>query len=158
MKKKSVIYELQSFSDFKSSSITKEFKEIYDFIQEEVLSEESSSEIRIDMGNYFCTPKGKVGLTYKPQIHIMLEGVDTHDLEDSIESKLIELKDYTLTDKTTFTSKIFTKHNLKLFRGLSLQSAFISVKSKKAETKVTTTASHHEKPPDKYSKLKKIKI
>ena len=155
MKKKSVIYELQSFSEFKLSALTKEFKEIYDFIREEVMSEESSSEIRIDMGNYFCTPKGKVGLTYKPQIHIMLEGVDIHDLEDSIEAKLTELKEYNLVDKFTFTSKIFTKHNLKLFRGLSLQSALIRVQSTKSETKVTTSASH-SKQPCKYSKLKKI--
>lgn len=154
MKKKSVIYELQSFSDFKLSSITNEFKEIYDFIREEVMSEESSSRIRMDMGNYFCTSKGKVGLTYKPQIHIMLEGVDTHDLEDSIEAKLTELKDYNLTDKFTFTSKLFNKHNLKLFRSLSLQSAFIKVDNKKSNTTVTTTASHG-KSPYKYGKLKK---
>ena len=84
------------------------------------MSERHSCKIRIDVGYYFFTPRGKLGLSRRPQIHIVVEGKDTFNLEKLLEFKLLELNDYNIYEKYTFAEKIFNKHNLNLFSFYSI--------------------------------------
>ena len=151
MKRKSIIYDIFTVNDVDFAEARKDFREIVNLVREEVMTAETSYKIRIDVGYYFCTPWGKIGLSTKPQLHILVEGKETWQIQQLLDSKLTDMQNFNLYDKHTFAEKVFTKHNNRLFACYSMATATMDVNAQKHKTEVTMSFSHTQLP--KHNKL-----
>ena len=142
MKTKSIIYDIQTINDVGLEEAQKDFRRLFDLITDSALSAQISYKVRVDIGHYFCTPWGKIGLTDKPQLHIMLQGKDTFEIENILDLELPEFENYNCCQKYTFADKLFTKHNLEMFASHSTENALVKVFRGKNKNKVTMSASH----------------
>ena len=126
------IYDLQATWG-RNFDVDEDYYDLLDFFEELALTAPSNCKVRLDMGSYFIMSKGLIGLTWYPQIHIMIEGKNTHQAERWIELKLAELKNFNSWERYTYAKKVLTKQNLKLFNEHSQLRALFTLKNAKTK-------------------------
>ena len=92
----------------------------------------------------FILPSGKIGLSQYPQIHLIIEGKDTSQLEKWFEMQIEDLKWFNEFEKYTFTKKVLNKSNLKLLKEHSNQMLLFRIKNKRKKH-ITIERSNFEK-------------
>lgn len=139
-----VIYDIQAVWEDLKVDVRSDYGDIMVFIEEVAMNEKFNCRIRLDYGNYFVLPSGKIGLSQYPQIHLIVEGKDTSQLEKWLELKLADMKWFNDFEKYTFTSKVLNKSNLKLLKEHSNQMLLFKIKNKRKKH-ITIERSNFEK-------------
>ena len=125
------VYDVQAIWENLKVDVREDYGELMVFLEEVAMNEKFNGNIRLDYGNYFILPTGKIGLSQYPQIHIIVEGKDTNQLEKWLEMQLADLKWFNDFEKYTFASKVLNKSNLQLLKEHSNQMLMIKIKNKK---------------------------
>lgn len=139
-----VIYDIQAVWEDLKVDVRSDYGDLMVFIEEIAMNERFNCRIRLDYGNYFILPSGKIGLSQYSQIHLIVEGKDTSQLEKWFELQIEDLKWFNEFEKYTFTSKVLNKSNLKLLKEHSNQMLFFKIKNKKKKH-ITIERSNFEK-------------
>lgn len=129
------VYDIQAIWEDLKVDVREDYGELMVFLEEMAINEKFNGNIRLDYGNYFILPSGKIGLSQYPQIHLIVEGKDTNQLEKWLEMKLADLKWFNDFEKYTFISKVLNKSNLKLLREHSNQMLLFKIKNKNKRKK-----------------------
>lgn len=138
------VYDVQAIYDGSDIDVNIDYSELITFLEEIAMTDRVNCQIRADYGNYFMLPSGAVGLTKNPQIHIIVEGKETHQLQTWLEMKLAELKDYNVFDKYSIAKKILCKVNLRFLKSHSQQMAMFTIKNNK-RTQIAIERSNQQK-------------
>ena len=125
------VYDVQAIWENLKVDVREDYGELMVFLEEVAMNEKFNGNIRLDYGNYFILPTGKIGLSQYPQIHIIVEGKDTNQFEKWLEMQLADLKWFNDFEKYTFASKVLNKSNLQLLKEHSNQMLMIKIKNKK---------------------------
>ena len=131
MQKMTTVYDVQAVWEDLKVDVRSDYGDLMVFIEEIAMNERFNCRIRLDYGNYFILPSGKIGLSQYPQIHLIVEGKDTSQLEKWFELQIEDLKWFNEFEKYTFTSKVLNKSNLKLLKEHSNQMLLFKLKNKK---------------------------
>ncbi len=139
-----VVYDVQAIWENLKVDVISDYGDLVVFLEEVAMNEKYNCAIRLDYGNYFILPRGKIGLSQYPQIHLMVEGKDTNQLEKWLEMQLADLKWFNDFEKYTFTKKVLNKSNLKLLKEHSNQMLLFKIKNKRKKH-ITIERSNLEK-------------
>ena len=139
-----VIYDVQAIWGDSKVDVREDYSSLMVFIEEVSMNENFNGKIRLDYGNYFILPNGKIGLSLYPQIHLIIEEKDTNQLEKWFEMQLADLRWFNSFEKYTFNQKVLNRSNLKLFKGHSNQMLLFKIKNKKRKH-LTIERSNFEK-------------
>ena len=126
-----VVYDVQAIWGDLKVDVREDYDSLMLFIEEVAMKENFNGQIRLDYGNYFVLPSGKIGLSQYPQIHLIIEGENTSQLEKWFELQFEDLKWFKFYEKYTFTSKVLNKSNLKLLKEHSNQMLLVKIKNKR---------------------------
>lgn len=138
------VYDIQAVWEDLKVDVRSDYGDLMVFIEEIAMNERFNCRIRLDYGNYFILPSGKIGLSQYPQIHLIVEGKDTSQLEKWFELQIEDLKWFNDFEKYTFTKKVLNRSNLKLLREHSNQMLLFKLKNKKRKY-LTIERSNFEK-------------
>ena len=138
------VYDVQAVWGDSKVDVREDYGDLMVFIEEVAMNEKYNCAIRLDYGSYFILPNGKIGLSHHPQIHLIVEGKDTKQLEKWFELQIEDLKWFNEFEKYTFTSKVLNKSNLKLLKEHSNQMLLFKIKNKKKKH-ITIERSNFEK-------------
>jgi hypothetical protein len=125
------VYDVQAVWGDSKVDVREDYGDLMVFIEEVAMNEKYNCAIRLDYGNYFVLSGGKIGLSQHPQIHLIVEGKDTSQLEKWFELQIEDLKWFNEFEKYTFTKKVLNKSNLKLLKEHSNQMLLFKLKNKK---------------------------
>ncbi len=139
-----IIYDVQAIWGDAKVDIREDYGDLVVFLEEIAMNEKFNCRIRLDYGNYFILPSGKIGLSQHPQIHLIVEGKETNQLQTWLELKLADLKWFNDFEKYTFTNKVLNQSNLKLFKEHSNQMLLFEIKNKRKKH-ITIERSNFEK-------------
>ena len=73
-----IIYDVQAIWGDSKVDVREDYNSLMVFVEEVSMNENFNGKIRLDYGNYFILPNGKIGLSLYPQIHLIIEGKDTN--------------------------------------------------------------------------------
>jgi hypothetical protein len=97
------VYDVQAVWGDSKVDVREDYGDLMVFIEEVAMNEKYNCAIRLDYGNYFVLSSGKIGLSQHPQIHLIVEGKDTSQLEKWFELQIEDLKWFNEFEKYTFT-------------------------------------------------------
>ena len=86
------VYDVQAVWENLNVDVRSDYGDLMVFIEEIAMNEKFNCRIRLDYGNYFVLPSGKIGLSQHPQIHLIIEGENTNQLEKWFELQIEDLK------------------------------------------------------------------
>ena len=138
------VYDVQAVWENLNVDVRSDYGDLMVFIEEVAMNEKYNCAVRLDYGSYFILPNGKIGLSQYPQIHLIIEGKETNQLEKWLELQIEDLKWFNEFEKYTFTKKVLNKSNLKLLKEHSNQMLLFRIKNKRKKH-ITIERSNFEK-------------
>lgn len=140
MRTKSILYNIYSLYSGELCTkdvIINEFYCLLYAIIAIIENAEYSCKVHISVGNYTFVNNESISLTIAPQIHIVITGTHTSQIEQLIEQEIERKIFYNHYEKFLINKNALNKFNINLLNKYSLNKYFINVKHRINENKLS---------------------